>query len=183
MPFQLGLPEVILVLVVALLFLGPKRLPEAGRSLGRGIREFKDGITGNDDAPGTTSAGDGAEPAAAELHAAAVVHAAPGVCPARPDAPRERVTRDGAVPARPARRRADAGRAPRRAAHTADRVDRACSCGGLGLLLRERPHLPPADERAPEGPPPALHLRAGRGVLHHARRLGLRGPSRSACRS
>ena len=49
MPFQLGLPEVILVLVVALLFLGPKRLPEAGRSLGRGIREFKDGITGGKD--------------------------------------------------------------------------------------------------------------------------------------
>jgi sec-independent protein translocase protein TatA len=53
MPFQLGLPEVILVLVVALLFLGPKRLPEAGRSLGRGIREFKDGISGHDDSPGT----------------------------------------------------------------------------------------------------------------------------------
>jgi sec-independent protein translocase protein TatA len=52
MPFQLGLPEVILVLVVALLFLGPKRLPEAGRSLGKGIREFKDGITGNDDDKG-----------------------------------------------------------------------------------------------------------------------------------
>jgi sec-independent protein translocase protein TatA len=52
MPFQLGIPEVILVLVVALLFLGPKRLPEAGRSLGKGIREFKDGITGNDDQPG-----------------------------------------------------------------------------------------------------------------------------------
>jgi len=55
MPFQLGLPEVILVLVVALLFLGPKRLPEAGRSLGKGIREFKDGISGNDDGPGTSS--------------------------------------------------------------------------------------------------------------------------------
>jgi sec-independent protein translocase protein TatA len=54
MPFQLGLPEVILVLVVALLFLGPKRLPEAGRSLGKGIREFKDGITGNDDPPAGT---------------------------------------------------------------------------------------------------------------------------------
>jgi sec-independent protein translocase protein TatA len=53
MPFQLGLPEVILVLVVALLFLGPKRLPEAGRSLGKGIREFKDGITGNDDDKGS----------------------------------------------------------------------------------------------------------------------------------
>jgi sec-independent protein translocase protein TatA len=55
MPFQLGLPEVILVLVVALLFLGPKRLPEAGRSLGRGIREFKDGITGNDDSSGSST--------------------------------------------------------------------------------------------------------------------------------
>ena len=48
MPFNLGLPEVIVVLVIALLFLGPKRLPEAGKSLGRGIREFKDGISGND---------------------------------------------------------------------------------------------------------------------------------------
>jgi len=49
MPFNLGLPEVLIVLVLALLFLGPKRLPEAGRSLGRGIREFKDGISGNDE--------------------------------------------------------------------------------------------------------------------------------------
>jgi sec-independent protein translocase protein TatA len=48
MPFNLGLPEVIVVLVIALLFLGPKRLPEAGKSLGRGIREFKDGISGTD---------------------------------------------------------------------------------------------------------------------------------------
>jgi sec-independent protein translocase protein TatA len=55
MPFQLGLPEVILVLLVALLFLGPKRLPEAGRSLGRGIREFKDGITGHEDSPGANT--------------------------------------------------------------------------------------------------------------------------------
>jgi sec-independent protein translocase protein TatA len=49
MPFNLGLPEVLIVHVLALLFLGPKRLPEAGRSLGRGIREFKDGISGNDE--------------------------------------------------------------------------------------------------------------------------------------
>jgi sec-independent protein translocase protein TatA len=48
MPFELGLPEVILVLVIALLFLGPKRLPEAGQALGRGIREFKEGVTGKE---------------------------------------------------------------------------------------------------------------------------------------
>ena len=51
MPFNLGLPEVLIVLVLALLFLGPKRLPEAGRSLGRGIREFKTAIVDDEPAP------------------------------------------------------------------------------------------------------------------------------------
>ncbi|MEI2700892.1 MAG: twin-arginine translocase TatA/TatE family subunit [Baekduia sp.] len=41
----IGFPEMILVLVVALLVLGPKRLPEAGRSLGNGLREFKDSVS------------------------------------------------------------------------------------------------------------------------------------------
>jgi sec-independent protein translocase protein TatA len=44
--------ELILVLAIALIVLGPKRLPEAGKALGKGLREFKDsvsGITGNDD--------------------------------------------------------------------------------------------------------------------------------------
>ena len=49
MPFQLGLPEVLLVLVIALVFLGPKRLPEAGNAIGRGMREFRAGISGLDD--------------------------------------------------------------------------------------------------------------------------------------
>ena len=35
-----------LLLIALLLILGPKRLPETGRALGRGIREFKDAITG-----------------------------------------------------------------------------------------------------------------------------------------
>jgi sec-independent protein translocase protein TatA len=55
MPFQLGLPEVILVLIIALVFLGPKRLPEAGQALGKGMREFRSGLDGLnhhiDDAP------------------------------------------------------------------------------------------------------------------------------------
>ncbi len=41
----LGWPEIIIILVVLLLLFGAKRLPEMGRSLGRGMREFKDAVT------------------------------------------------------------------------------------------------------------------------------------------
>ena len=47
MPFNVGLPEIIIVLVIALIVLGPKKLPDAGKALGNGIREFKDSIGGN----------------------------------------------------------------------------------------------------------------------------------------
>ena len=43
---NVGPTELIIVLVIALLILGPKRLPAAGRSLGQGMREFKDSVTG-----------------------------------------------------------------------------------------------------------------------------------------
>lgn len=43
---QVGPMEIVLVLVIALLVLGPKRLPEAGRSIGKGMREFKDSLSG-----------------------------------------------------------------------------------------------------------------------------------------
>ena len=47
MPTGLLTPEHVgVILIVLLLVFGPKRLPEAGRALGRGIREFKDAITG-----------------------------------------------------------------------------------------------------------------------------------------
>ena len=47
MPFNsIGPMELIIVLVIALIVLGPKRLPQAGRSLGQGMREFKDSLTG-----------------------------------------------------------------------------------------------------------------------------------------
>jgi len=42
---SIGPTELIVVLVIALLVLGPKRLPDAGRSLGKGLREFKEAIT------------------------------------------------------------------------------------------------------------------------------------------
>jgi sec-independent protein translocase protein TatA len=45
----IGLPEILVVLVIALIVLGPKRLPDAGRSIGRGLREFKDSLTGGRD--------------------------------------------------------------------------------------------------------------------------------------
>lgn len=53
---NLGLPEILLILVVVLLIFGAKRLPEVGSSIGKGIREFKrslsdtsDAIIGNDE--------------------------------------------------------------------------------------------------------------------------------------
>ena len=44
---NVGPTELIIVLVIALVILGPKRLPQAGRSLGQGMREFKDSLTGS----------------------------------------------------------------------------------------------------------------------------------------
>ncbi len=45
---NIGPMEVLIVLIVALLVLGPKRLPDVGRSLGKGIRGFKDTVSGAD---------------------------------------------------------------------------------------------------------------------------------------
>jgi sec-independent protein translocase protein TatA len=43
--------HLLIVLIVAVLVLGPKKLPEVGRSLGSGIRQFKSSIEGNEAAP------------------------------------------------------------------------------------------------------------------------------------
>jgi sec-independent protein translocase protein TatA len=48
MPVNVGPTELIIVLVIALIVLGPKRLPEVGRSVGKGMREFKDSLSGID---------------------------------------------------------------------------------------------------------------------------------------
>jgi sec-independent protein translocase protein TatA len=46
MPGFIGMPELIVLGIVLLLIFGPKRLPEMGRSMGHGMREFKESISG-----------------------------------------------------------------------------------------------------------------------------------------
>jgi sec-independent protein translocase protein TatA len=53
MPGFIGVPELLLLGLVALLLFGPKRLPEMGRGLGKGMREFKDSVTGITDMSAT----------------------------------------------------------------------------------------------------------------------------------
>ena len=55
---SIGPMELIVVLAIALIVLGPKRLPETGRSLGRGIREFKGALTRGGDAEAAPPADD-----------------------------------------------------------------------------------------------------------------------------
>jgi sec-independent protein translocase protein TatA len=65
---SIGLPEIAIVLLIVLVIFGPKRLPQLGRSLGSGMREFKDAVTGNrkhddddDDVPEIASSPEPAE--------------------------------------------------------------------------------------------------------------------------
>lgn len=44
---NIGPMELVIVLAIALIVLGPKKLPEVGRSVGNGLREFKESISGN----------------------------------------------------------------------------------------------------------------------------------------
>jgi sec-independent protein translocase protein TatA len=46
---NVGPLEIAVVLIIVLIIFGPKRLPELGKSMGHGIREFKDSISGNSD--------------------------------------------------------------------------------------------------------------------------------------
>jgi sec-independent protein translocase protein TatA len=72
--FDISPIQIIIVLAIALLIFGPKRLPGMGRDLGRGIRDFKAGITGDDDRPAAVrphAPADDDQPTAQELIAEA----------------------------------------------------------------------------------------------------------------
>jgi len=47
--FNLGLPELLVIGVAGLILFGPKRLPELGKGLGKGIRDFKKALDGSDE--------------------------------------------------------------------------------------------------------------------------------------
>ena len=84
--FRNPLIDAVVILVVVLLVMGPKRLPELGKGLGRGMREFKEGITGDDkgadkaelhSAPAEPAARPPAEPSSAERRDSAEVGSDP----------------------------------------------------------------------------------------------------------
>ena len=105
MPFNVGPLELVIVLVIALLVIGPKRLPEMGNSLGKTIREFRKASTDVTDAvslepeskpaaqqaTAAPAAPAAAAPAAAatSVAEAAPAEPAPDAAPAQADAPAE----------------------------------------------------------------------------------------------
>lgn len=78
---NIGPLELVVILVVVLLLFGAKRLPELGRSLGSGMREFKDSVTGKDsdedESRTELEAGDTVQPADAATRTEAPVEAEP----------------------------------------------------------------------------------------------------------
>jgi TatA/E family protein of Tat protein translocase len=90
MPFGISLPELLILLIVLLLVFGAKRLPEMGRSLGKGMREFKDSVSGIDEPVATTTT---PTPTRVELPSATPEqHLPPDDAEAQARAERERVS-------------------------------------------------------------------------------------------
>ncbi len=81
MPFNVGPLELVIVLVIALLVIGPKRLPEMGNSLGKTIREFRKASTYDSDA---VSLEPEAKPAAQQASASTATPAAASAAAASP---------------------------------------------------------------------------------------------------
>lgn len=48
---NIGIPELAILLVIVVLIFGPKRIPAAAKSVGKGMRNFRDSLTGKDEEP------------------------------------------------------------------------------------------------------------------------------------
>lgn len=98
MPFNIQGPELILILIIALIVIGPGKLPEVGAALGRSIREFRKAATDVKDATSLDAPARATTPAAL-----------PPATTATPVAPAEPAAGEGAAPAPES---ADANRPP-----------------------------------------------------------------------
>ena len=76
--------HLLLILVVALIVLGPKRLPEVGKSLGRGLRDFRNAMSGEDHEPQRESLQQAAVAAPQAASQAQPVHETQSEAPAEP---------------------------------------------------------------------------------------------------
>ena len=91
MPFGISIWELLILLVVLLLIFGAKRLPEMGRSLGKGMREFKDSVTGVEEAVSMDTSTTTASPTPAQP---AELPSAPDPAPQRDEAETEETERE-----------------------------------------------------------------------------------------
>jgi len=99
MPFNIGPGELIIILIIALIVVGPGKLPDVGAALGKSIREFRKAAT---DVKETTSLEAPAPAAVTPASAAPVVLAAAPVAPAAPAAPAAAPVAPAAAPVVPA---------------------------------------------------------------------------------
>lgn len=97
--FDISPIQIIIVLVIALLVFGPKRLPELGRSVGRGLREFKGALNGEPAARAVTDRSPAPPPASATTPASAATGTATGTATATVSAATATAPSPGAVPA------------------------------------------------------------------------------------
>jgi TatA/E family protein of Tat protein translocase len=100
---SIGPQEILIVLVIALIVLGPKKLPEMARSLGKGVKEFKEGIN-DDDTVDVSADEEVQEPVSARVHELPPAELPPAAKAPEPVAAAEPAT----APATPDKTAADA---------------------------------------------------------------------------
>jgi TatA/E family protein of Tat protein translocase len=94
---SIGPQEILIVLVIALVVLGPKKLPEMARSLGKGVKEFKEGIN-DDDTVDVVADEDEDEPVSSRVHELPPADLPPAEAPPEPVVAAEPAVAPAAAP-------------------------------------------------------------------------------------